>query len=104
MLGFSNSKFPEFDLKFVSNFNTRSKALDEIYKIYIFLHRSDLNTSAKIGKMPRRIWNLGEFGNYLLANFGFDTAEKEPSKVCRIPRRLRSRGSQSSGASIAKGG
>ena len=24
---------------------------------------------------------------YLLAKFGFDTAENEPSKVCRIPRR-----------------
>ena len=26
---------------------------------------------------------------YLLAKFGFDTAENEPSKVCRIPRRHR---------------
>ena len=26
--------------------NTRSKALEEIYKIYMFLHRSDLNISA----------------------------------------------------------
>ena len=35
--------------------------------------------------------DLGEsFPNsneYLLANFGFDTADNEPSKVCRIPRR-----------------
>ena len=23
---------------------------------------------------------------YLLANFGFDTAENDPPKVCRIPR------------------
>ena len=28
--------------------NTRLKALDEIYKIYTFLHRSDLNISAKV--------------------------------------------------------
>ena len=27
--------------------NIRWKALDEIYKIYMFLHRSDLNISAK---------------------------------------------------------
>ena len=26
---------------------------------------------------------------YLLTNFGSDTAENEPSKICRIPRRLR---------------
>ena len=30
--------------------NTRWKALDEIYKIYILLHRSDLKISAKIVK------------------------------------------------------
>ena len=28
---------------------------------------------------------------YFLAKFGFDTAENEPSKVCRIPRRRRCR-------------
>ena len=28
--------------------NTRWKALDEIYKIYMLLHRTDLNISAKI--------------------------------------------------------
>ena len=30
--------------------NTRRKALDEIYKIYMFLHRSDLNSSANFVK------------------------------------------------------
>ena len=32
--------------------NIRWKALDEIYKIYMLLHRSDLNISAKF----RRFW------------------------------------------------
>ena len=31
--------------------NTRWKALDEIYKIYMLLHRSDLNISEKIVKL-----------------------------------------------------
>ena len=33
--------------------NIRWKALDEIYKIYMFLHRSDLNISEKIVKLFR---------------------------------------------------
>ena len=33
--------------------NIRWKALDEIYKIYMFLHRSDLNVSEKIVKLFR---------------------------------------------------
>ena len=30
--------------------NIRQKAFDEIYKVYMFLHRSDLKISAKIRK------------------------------------------------------
>ena len=33
--------------------NIRWKALDEIYKMYMFLHRSDLNISEKIVKLVR---------------------------------------------------
>ena len=33
--------------------NIRWKALDEIYKIYMLLHRSDLNISEKIVKLFR---------------------------------------------------
>ena len=35
--------------------NIRWKALDEIYKIYMLLHRSDLNISAK---MRRIFWRF----------------------------------------------
>ena len=37
-------------------------------------------------RSPRELSNA-----YLLAKFGFDTAENEPSKVCRIPRRRAAR-------------
>ena len=33
--------------------NIRWKALDEIYKIYMLLHRSDLNSSAKFRQLFR---------------------------------------------------
>ena len=36
--------------------NIRWKALDEIYKIYMLLHRSDLNISKKIVKLFRMFW------------------------------------------------
>ena len=36
-------------------FNIRWRALDEIYKIYMLLHRSDLNMSAKNRKMTIRV-------------------------------------------------
>ena len=35
--------------------NIRWKALDEVYKIYMLLHRSDLNISAKF---RRRFWRF----------------------------------------------
>ena len=41
--------------------NIRWKALDEIYKLYMLLHRSDLNISAEI----RRLF----FGYFLKAHF-----------------------------------
>ena len=43
--------------------NIRWKALDEIYKIYMLLHRSDLNISAKFFvKFVRIFWqNLQNF-------------------------------------------
>ena len=36
--------------------NIRWKALDEIYKIYMLLHRSDLNISEKIRQKIRICW------------------------------------------------
>ena len=38
--------------------NIRWKALDEIYKIYILLHRADLNISEKIVKVFRIFWQF----------------------------------------------
>ena len=38
--------------------NIRWKALDEIYKIYMLLHRSDLNMSEKIVKLFRIFGNI----------------------------------------------
>ena len=35
--------------------NIRWKALDEIYKIYMFLHRSDINTSAEFRQLSGRL-------------------------------------------------
>ena len=42
--------------------NIRWKALDEIYKIYMFLHRSDLNISEIFRQFFRIFWqNLQKF-------------------------------------------
>ena len=38
--------------------NIRWKALDEIYKIYMLLHRTDLNISEKIVKLVRIFGNI----------------------------------------------
>ena len=82
--------------------NIRWKALDEIYKMYMLLHRSDLNISAKsrqifstiFGKLLQKYLGLSgaktckscrsrqELSNeYFLAKFGVDTEENEPYKV-----------------------
>ena len=85
------------------------ETLDEIYKMYELLHRSDLknkyNVENQIANMRKYLtkfsWNV-EFGAvqkcvnlvdlvksfqtsiyYLLAKFGFDTAENERLKVCQ---------------------
>ena len=47
--------------------NIRWKALDEIYKIYMLLHRSDLNISEKIVKRFRIFWQ-NFFQNSLFSN------------------------------------
>ena len=52
--------------------NIRWKALDEIYKIYMLLHRSDLNISE----------NFRQTFSHFLAKFGVDTEENQPYKVC----------------------
>ena len=46
--------------------NIRWKALDEIYKIYMLLHRSDLNTSEKI----RQTFSHLPFSSFFSASFG----------------------------------
>ena len=48
--------------------NIRWKALDEIYKIYMFLHRSDLNISANFVKFfgVFKIRNAKKFDENLL--------------------------------------
>ena len=38
--------------------NIRWKALDEIYKIYMFLRRSDLNISAKLCQTYSHFWQI----------------------------------------------
>ena len=43
--------------------NSRWKALDEIYKIYMLLHRSDRNISEKILKLSRI---FGKFKFYII--------------------------------------
>ena len=45
--------------------NTRWKALDEIYKIYILLHRSDLKVSAK---NRQHVYNACRFFNRICEN------------------------------------
>ena len=80
---------------------TRVKALDEIYKICRLLHRSDLNISAKkvariatvscpnfhfsvsphVPFLNLLFEQIANSNAYLLAKFGFDTAENEPFKV-----------------------
>ena len=70
--------------------NIRWKALDEIYKIYMLLHRSDLNISENFRQKSPAIFaervtvteSIELSNEYLLAKFGFDTAENEPLKVC----------------------
>ena len=42
--------------------NIRWKALDEIYKIYMLLHRSDLNISAKLCQSSQTFFRI--FGNF----------------------------------------
>ena len=42
--------------------NIRWKALDEIYTIYMLLHRSDLNISEKIVNIFRILWQ--EFAKF----------------------------------------
>ena len=45
--------------------NIRWKALDKIYKIYMLLHRSDLNISEKIVKLFRIFrQNLAKFAHF----------------------------------------
>ena len=45
--------------------NIRWKALDEIYKIYMLLHRSDLNISEYFVKLFRIFWqNLQKFVDF----------------------------------------
>ena len=44
--------------------NIRWKALDENYKIYTFLHRSDLNISEKIVKRFRIFCKIENFAIY----------------------------------------
>ena len=44
-----------------------------------------------MGRSRRELSN-----EYLLAKFGFDTAENEPSKVCRIPGRAQDPGTNTS--------
>ena len=52
--------------------NIRWKALDEIYKIYMFLHRSDLNTSENIRQI------VSHFSEFFRQNFTkFDTKMKK---------------------------
>ena len=46
--------------------NIRWKALDEIYKMYMFLHRSDLDTSAKFSS------NFEFFGKFLQSSVLFE--------------------------------
>ena len=47
------------------------KALDEIYKIYILVHRSDLKTSAKNRQQfyARSFNEVGKTGNFLSFRF-----------------------------------
>ena len=47
--------------------NIRWKALDEIYKIYMLLHRSDLNISEKIVKLFRIFWQ--KFAKFVIFEF-----------------------------------
>ena len=81
--------------------NMRWKALDEIYKIYLLLHRLDLNVSENSRKNAKKFYEiLLRFSlstgakecqscrsrkmlknAYLDAKIGFDTEENEPSKV-----------------------
>ena len=45
--------------------NIRWKALDEIYKIYMLLHRSDLNISESVRQFFRIFWqDFAKFRNF----------------------------------------
>ena len=47
--------------------NTRWKTLDEIYKIYMLLHRSDLNISENVVKLFRIFWH--NFAKFVIFEF-----------------------------------
>ena len=52
-----------------SQVNARWKAPDEIYKIYMLLHRSDLNTSAKIRRIFSDFCSLKKLQNFVIFEF-----------------------------------
>ena len=54
--------------------NIRWKALDEIYKIYMLLHRSDLNISENSRQLFRVFWQI-------FAKFIFKNICENPTKV-----------------------
>ena len=49
--------------------NIRWKALDEIYKTYMLLHRSDLNISEKIQKIRQTFSHFLSYSGKILQNF-----------------------------------
>ena len=74
--------------------NIRWKALDEIYKIYMLLHRSDLNISKKLSNVfaffslfpchsfLNILFESDSYSNYyFLTKFGVDTEDNESYKV-----------------------
>ena len=61
--------------------NIRWKALDEIYKIYMLLHRSDLNISENVRQKFSSKFVIFEFFKFLFIDFCSDF--DEILKFCR---------------------
>ena len=63
--------------------NTRWKALDEMYKIYMLLHRSDLNISAKFRQTFSHFFFRAQAVEEALRKDRDCPAEKETPKFCQ---------------------